>query len=176
MPAVNARTLLSLSDQAALAACLAKFADRRSAILPGLHIAYDRFGYVNLELYQEIAEVLGVPMVWVAEAASFYTFFPKKPVGRFHIKVCDNLSCALRGACDMVRHLESQHGIQKGRVTPDGLFSLVTEECLAACCDAPMLQLNDTYHHNLTPERLDQLIEGCRREAKESAEVERARA
>lgn len=166
-------TLLTDDDTDRLRACAKVFADRRSAILPGLHIAYDRFGFVNLELYKQIALVLNVPAVWVAEAATFYSFFPKQPAGKFHIKVCDNLSCALRGACDMIRYLEHRHGIQKGKVTPDGLFSLVSEECLAACGGAPMLQINDAYHENLTPEKLDRLIEQCKAE---TAEAERARA
>lgn len=174
MQTVVARYLLTEEDKEKLLARSKAFADRRSAILPALHIAYDRFGFVTLDLYRQIALVLNVPTVWVAEAASFYTFFPKKPVGRFHIKVCDSLSCALRGACDLVGYLERRHGIQKGKVTPDGLFSLVTEECLAACASAPMLQLCDTYHENLTPDKVDRLIEQCKREA--AAEAERARA
>jgi len=174
MQASVTRHLLTDEDKQKLLARSRTFADRRSAILPGLHIAYDRFGFVNLDLYRQIAQVLNVPAVWVAEAATFYTFFPKKPVGRYHLKVCDSLSCALRGACDLVSYLERRHGIQKGKVTPDGLFSLVTEECLAACSSAPMLQLNDTYHENLTPETVDRLIEQCKREA--AAEAERARA
>ena len=149
-----------------------EFADRRSAILPGLHIAYDRYGFVNLEMYQQIATVLAIPTIWVAEGATFYTFFPKKPAGRFHIKVCDNLSCALNGACEMIRYLEEKHGIKAGETTDDGLFSLVTEECLAACCGAPMLQLNDRYYEHLTPAAIDELIETCRAEAAADEKVD----
>ena len=148
-----------------------EFPERRSAILPGLHLAYDRYGFINMEMIEQIALTLRIPAIWVAEAASFYTFFPRKPAGRFHIKVCDNLSCALNGACAMVAYLEEKHGIKRGETTPDGLFSLVTEECLAACGGAPMLQLNDRYYENLTPQSLDELIERCRREAADKSEA-----
>ena len=166
---------LPADDIARLKELVGRFADRRSAILPGLHIAYDRFGFVNLELCRQIAGALDLPTVWVMEAATFYTFFPKQKVGRFHIKVCNNLSCALRGAYDMMRYLEQKHGIKRGTVTPDGLFSLVGEECLAACAGAPMLQLNDVYYEHLTPEKLDRLLEECRAQAGEAKES-RARA
>jgi NADH-quinone oxidoreductase subunit E len=176
MEAPTSTVELPPEDRERLLAAARHFADRRSAILPGLHIAYDRFGHVNLDLCRQIAQVLGLPAVWVVEAATFYTFFPKQRVGRFHIKVCDNLSCALNGACDMIRYLEQKHGIRRGQVTSDGLFSLVGEECLAACSGAPMLQLNDEYHENLTPEKLDLLIEECRAKAAGEARESRARA
>ena len=156
---------LTEEDKTCLKAKPLEFADRRSAILPGLHIAYDRFGFVNFEMYSQIALVLNIPVVFVVEAATFYTFFPKKPAGKFHIKICDNLPCALKGACAMVKHLEEKHGIVPRQTTEDGLFSLVTEECLAACGGGPMLQLNDMYYENMTPESLDQLIAKCKSEA-----------
>ena len=163
---------LADEDVARLKRKVQEFADPRSAILPGLHIAYDRFGFVNFEMYSQIAAVLGVPAVFVVEAATFYTFFPKKPAGVFHIKVCDNLPCALKGACSMVEYLKDKHGIVAGEVTSDGLFSLVTEECLAACGGGPMLQLNDRYYENLTSESLDQLIAECRSGAQSKETVD----
>lgn len=152
------RYLLTDDDKKRLRDKAREFPDRRSAILPGLHIAYDRFGFVNFEMYTQIAEVLNIPVVYVMEAATFYTMFPKKPVGKYHIRVCDNLSCALRGAHGLVTYLEEKHGIRKGAVTSDGLFSLVTEECLAACASAPMMQVNDVYYENLTPAKVDQIL------------------
>jgi NADH-quinone oxidoreductase E subunit len=162
---------LTEDDRRRLARKASQFADPRSGILPGLHIAYDRYGFVNFEMYRQIAEVLNVPVVHVVEAATFYTMFPKKPAGKFHIKVCDNLSCALRGALGLIDYLEKKHGIKKGQVTPDGLFSLVGEECLAACGAAPMMQVNDRYYENLTPAKVDELIAKCRAEAKAPVEA-----
>ena len=156
---------LTEEDKLALKAKSEEFADRRSAILPGLHIAYDRHGFVNFEMYSQIALVLNIPVVFVLEAATFYTFFPKKPAGKFHIKICDNLPCALKGACAMVKYLEEKHGIVPKETTEDSLFSLVTEECLAGCGGGPMLQLNDIYYENMTPDTLDQLIARCKSEA-----------
>jgi NADH-quinone oxidoreductase E subunit len=152
------RYLLTEEDKQRLRDKAHEFPDRRSAILPGLHIAYDRFGFVNFEMYTQIAEVLNVPVVYVMEAGTFYTMFPKKPVGKYHIRVCDNLSCALRGAHGLVKYLEETHGIKKGVVTPDGMFSLVTEECLAACASAPMMQVNDRYYENLTTAKVDEIL------------------
>lgn len=162
---------LTEDDRRRLAQKAAQFADPKSGILPGLHIAYDRYGFVNFEMYRQIAEVLNVPVVHVVEAATFYTMFPKKPAGKFHIKVCDNLSCALRGASGLIDYLEQKHGIKKGQVTADGLFSLVGEECLAACDAAPMMQVNDRYHENLTPAKVDEVIARCRAEAKAPVEA-----
>lgn len=164
-PAETATYPLTDDDRRRLKEKAAQFADARSAILPGLHIAYDRYGFVNFEMYRQIADVLKVPVVHVVEAASFYTFFPKRPAGKFHIKVCDNLSCALRGASGLIAYLETKHGIKKGEVTPDGLFSLVAEECLAACGAAPMMQVNDRYYENMTPDRVDEVIAKCRARA-----------
>lgn len=157
---------LTDDDKKRLLAKAEQFPERRSAILPGLHIAYQRYGFLNFDMYREIADVLGIPVLFVAEAASFYTMFPKKPAGKYHIRVCDNISCALRGALGLVRYLETKHGIKKGQVTDDGLFSLVTEECLAACSGAPMMQVNDKYYQNLTPAKVDELIGQFRAEAK----------
>jgi len=146
-----------------------QFPERRSAILPGLHVAYDRYGFVNFEMYRQIAEIIDVPLVWVVECATFYTMFPKQPVGKYHIRVCDNLSCALKGALGLVAYLGEKHGIKKGQVTPDGLFSLVTEECLASCATAPMMQVNDRYYENLTREKVDELIAKFKAEAGKEA-------
>lgn len=162
---------LTDDDRRRLAREAARFADPKSGILPGLHVAYDRYGFVNFEMYRQIADVLKVPLVNVVEAATFYTMFPKKPAGKFHIKVCDNLSCALRGALGLIAYLETKHGIRKGEVTADGLFSLVGEECLAACSAAPMMQVNDRYYENLTPRKVDELIAKCRAEAVPAVEA-----
>jgi NADH-quinone oxidoreductase subunit E len=162
---------LTDDDRLLLAQKVKQFADPKSGILPGLHIAYDRYGFVNFEMYRQIADVLNVPVVNVVEAATFYTMFPKKPAGKFHIKVCDNLSCALRGAVGLIDYLEKKHGIKKGEVTADGLFSLVGEECLAACSAAPMMQVNDRYYENMTAAKVDEVIAKCRAEATAKAKT-----
>lgn len=138
---------------------LPKFPVRRSAILPALHAAYDQLGYLNDEIYAEISQVIGVPALEIAEAATFYTLFPKKKVGKYLIMVCTNISCALCGADSLVSYLEQKLGIKNGETTPDGLFTLWTVECLGSCGTAPMLQVNEAFYENLTREKVDRLLE-----------------
>ncbi|HEB83800.1 MAG TPA: NADH-quinone oxidoreductase subunit NuoE [Bacteroidetes bacterium] len=137
----------------------------RSAILPALHLVMEQRGWVDREACDVVAEILDVPKIHVYEALTFYTYFPQKPVGKYHIQVCHNISCNLLGAEDLIRHLEEKHGIREDEVTPDGLFCLHRVECLGACGGAPAMQVNDDYYENLTPEKIDELIEGWKRAA-----------
>jgi NADH-quinone oxidoreductase subunit E len=141
-----------------------KYPRRLSCILPALTLAYRQVGYLNDELYGEIAQVLELDTVRVAEAASFYTMFPKKPVGRYFIQVCQNLSCALLGAESLVEYLKQKLGVELGEVTNDGLFTVVTVECLGSCTTAPMMQVNDRFYENLTREKVDELLDDLRKQ------------
>lgn len=136
-----------------------------SAILPALHVAYDEHGYISDEMYSEIAEVLGVKFVEVASAASFYTYFPKKPRGKYYIQVCRNISCALLGAEHLSRYLQNKLNIKLGETTADGLFTVVEVECLGSCATAPMMQINDDYYENLTQELVDKILEDLKSKA-----------
>jgi len=137
----------------------------KSAILPALTIAYRQMGYLNSEVYKEISRVIKVPYVEIAEAATFYTLFPKQPVGKYLIQVCHNISCALLGADSLIEYLEQKLSIKRGETTPDNLFTLVTVECLGSCATAPMMQINQDYYENLTREKVDQIIEELRSKA-----------
>jgi NADH-quinone oxidoreductase subunit E len=137
----------------------------KSAILPALTVAYRQVGHLNEELYEEIAKIIGVPPVEVAEAATFYTMFPKKPVGKYLIQVCHNISCALLGADSLIAYLENKLGIKKGETTQDGLFTLISVECLGSCSTAPMMQINRDYYENLTPTRVDEILDELRSKA-----------
>lgn len=130
----------------------------RSAILPALHLAYEEHGFLNDQMYEQIAEVLGVKFIEVAEAASFYTMFPKAPRGRYLIQVCRNISCALMGSHHLTQYLLTKFGVKLGETTKDGLFTVVEVECLGSCCSAPMMQVNEKYFENLTQAKVDQLI------------------
>ncbi|MEW5993636.1 MAG: NADH-quinone oxidoreductase subunit NuoE [Candidatus Zixiibacteriota bacterium] len=143
----------------------AQYPRRKSAILPALTIACRQVGHLNNEVYREISEVINVPCVEVAEAATFYTMFPKKPVGKYLIQVCHNISCALLGADSLVAYLEEKLGIQKGETTGDGLFTLITVECLGSCCTAPMMQINQDYYENLTREKVDAILDELKEKA-----------
>lgn len=138
---------------------------RKSAILPALTIAYRQVGYLDDAVYKEISRAIKVPYVEIAEAATFYTMFPKKPVGKYLIQVCHNISCALMGADSLIEYLEEKLAIEKGETTPDKLFTLISVECLGSCATAPMMQINQDFYENLTPEKVDQILDELRAKA-----------
>lgn len=142
----------------------AKFPEgrQRSAVLAALHaVQHENEGYLTRGLMDAVAEYLELPPIQVYEVATFYSMFETEPVGRHSISVCTNISCMLRGSDDIVRHIESKLGIKTGESTPDGKFYLKQEEeCLAACCGAPMMMVDHRYYENLTPEIVDQVLDG----------------
>jgi len=135
-----------------------QFPDRQSAILPALHILQEEQGYLTDEGMKEVAETLDVPYSDVAGVASFYAMLFERPVGRYVLDVCTTLSCSLLGAEHLVDYLSEKLGIKVGETTPDGLFTLRTVQCLGDCGSAPVMMVGDTYHENLTPEKLDALL------------------
>ena len=143
---------------------LAKFPEkgRRSAVIAALHAAqHQNEGFLTPELMNAVADYLGLPPIQVYEVAAFYSMFETKPVGRHSISVCTNISCMLRGGEDIARHIEKRLGIKTGESTSDGRFYLKREEeCLAACCGAPMMMVDHVYHENLTTDRVDEILDG----------------
>jgi NADH-quinone oxidoreductase subunit E len=156
-------------------AAAARYPERRSAIMPALMIAQKEHGHLPGPVLEDVAEILGVERVWVYELATFYTLFHTEPIGRFHLQLCDNVSCMLCGSEALLKHLETTLGIRKGETTPDGAFTLSTVECLGACEMAPVMQVGDDYHGNLDTARLDALLESFRA-AERVASIERAAA
>jgi len=144
---------------------MVRYPKRKSAILPALTEAYRQTGHLSEEIYQEISEIIDIPYVEIAEAATFYTMFPKQPVGKYLIQVCHNISCALLGADSLIEYLEQKLGIKKGETTPDNLFTLISVECLGSCTTAPMMQINDEYYENLTHEKVDKILEDLKNKA-----------
>jgi NADH-quinone oxidoreductase subunit E len=142
----------------------------KSALLPLLHIAQaDSDGWLSVPVMDKVAEILNIQPIEVYEVASFYTMFHLEPIGKCLIEVCRTSSCWLRGANDIVTFLEHRLGIKEGETTPDGKFTLRTVECLGSCGTAPMLQIGEKYHENLTLEKVDQILEECRGMEKHSA-------
>jgi NADH-quinone oxidoreductase subunit E len=145
---------------------VAKFPEgrQRSAVIGALHAAqHENGGYLTAEIMTAVAEYLKLPPIQVFEVASFYSMFETKPVGRHSISVCTNISCMLRGGEAMLAHVEKRLGIKAGQSTPDGKFYLkVEEECLAACCGAPMLMIDHVYHENLTAQSIDEILEAVK--------------
>ena len=136
-----------------------RYPKRKSAILPAITVAYFQVGHLNDDIYEEISKIIEIPTVAIAEAASFYTMFPKEAVGKYLIHVCHNISCALLGADSLISYLEEKLGIKKGETTSDGLFTLISVECLGGCTAAPMMQINDKYYENLTRAKVDAILE-----------------
>jgi NADH-quinone oxidoreductase subunit E len=130
-----------------------------SMVLPCLHRIQHERGYVSDEDIEELTQYLGVPKIQIEEVLSFYTMFRRKPIGRWHLQMCHNIACSMRGAESMLAHVEKRLGIQPGQTTPDGRFTLSTAECLGSCGTAPMMMVNEAYHENLTPAKLDELLE-----------------
>jgi NADH-quinone oxidoreductase subunit E len=154
----------------------ARYPDQRSAIMPALLIAQREHGHLPGPVLEEVADILGVQRIWVYELATFYTLFHTEPVGRFHLELCDNVSCMLRRSDDLMRHMEEALGIKKGGTTADGLFTLSTVECLGACEMAPVMQVGDDYHGNLDIARIDELLNRLRQMARQANGADRAQA
>jgi NADH-quinone oxidoreductase subunit E len=117
-------------------------------------------GWVSAELMDAVADYLGIPRVSIYEVATFYSMIETEPVGRHSVSICTNISCMLRGADDLVAHVEKRLGCRRGETTADGrIFLKMEEECLAACRCAPMMQVDHVYYTDLTPERVDEILD-----------------
>jgi NADH-quinone oxidoreductase subunit E len=139
-----------------------KYPDRRSALLPALHVVQNEIGWLPRDAMEEVAGILGLDWDQVEEVASFYTMYYKQPVGRYVLEVCKTIPCSLMGADEIIDHISERLGIAPGETTPDGMFTLYRVECLAACHRAPVMQLNHRYVQDLTPQRIDALLDAAR--------------
>jgi NADH-quinone oxidoreductase subunit E len=131
-----------------------------SLVLPCLRRIQEDRGFVADSDIAELTAYLGVPRVQIEEVLGHYTQFRRAPIGQWHLQACRNLSCSMRGAEGVIDHLCKKLSIQPGQTTPDGRFTLSTVECLGSCGTAPVVMLNEAYHENMSPARLDALIEG----------------
>jgi len=138
---------------------VARYPQPKAALLPVLWEVQRRKGYIDLDSEAWVAQRLGVSVAHVHGCVTFYTMYKQRPSGRHHIQVCTNLSCMLRGADELFEHLSRRLGIGAGEVTADGEFSLIRVECLGSCGTAPMFQLNDEFHEDLTLDKVDRLID-----------------
>jgi NADH-quinone oxidoreductase subunit E len=154
--------MLAEAVQKRIAELKSKFPERKSAILPALHVVLEEVGFYNRNILKHVAELLGLSEMEVTETISFYTYFPQQGVGKYHIQVCTNLSCMLLGAEQLVGYLQEQLKIRVGETTPDGLFTLSAVECLGSCGTAPVMQVNQKYYENLTKAKVDQILEELR--------------
>ena len=133
---------------------------RPSALMPVLHLAQQEFGgWLSRDALDYVAEVVGVAPIRCYEVATFYTMYNLKPVGKYHVQVCTNISCWLCDSDNIVKSLEEKLQITMGKTTPDNRFTLSEVECLGACIRAPMMQVNDDYYENLTTDRVAEIVD-----------------
>lgn len=154
--------MLSEAARNQVADLIKKYPQPRSALIPALRLAQNEAGYLSESLLEEIARIFNISPGEVNEVATFYSMFYTKPVGKYVIQVCTNISCMLRKSDQILEHLEKRLGIKPGQTTPDRRFTLMEAECLASCGTAPMAQINDEYYQNLTTEKLDQILDGLK--------------
>ncbi|MBA2437123.1 MAG: NAD(P)H-dependent oxidoreductase subunit E [Acidimicrobiia bacterium] len=131
----------------------------RSALIPLLHVAQEQDGWVTDEAMTHIGELLGLTPAEVLGTCSFYEMFRREPVGRYLVNVCTNISCQLLGGEELLDHVEERLGVKAGATTPDGMFTVEDVECIAACTEAPCLQVNYRYFHRITTGAFDALVD-----------------
>jgi len=155
---------MTFSDEALkeFESCKKIFDNPRSALIPTLYLAQKEFGYLSKEAIEYVAELMDLSPAQIMEVASFYTMFHKKPVGKYKIQVCLNITCHMMKSRKVYAHLEKKLNIKNGEMTPDKKFTLTRVECLGACDSAPAILINDKYHYNVTPEKMDKLLDECK--------------
>jgi NADH-quinone oxidoreductase subunit E len=131
----------------------------KSALIPLCHLAQEQDGHLTDEAMAHIAELVGVTSAEVLGTASFYEMFKMEPVGRYMVNICTNISCLLVGGEELLHHAEERLGIKPGQTTADGLFTIEDAECIAACTEAPCLQVNYRYFHRISHDEFDQLVD-----------------
>jgi len=156
--------MISGAKRQQLDALVTRYPEKRSALIPILHEVQAEVGYLSPEAVEWVAGYLGLSPADVMSVASFYDMLSLEPVGTHLIYVCQNLTCTLLGAERLIRHLESKLGVRMGETTPDGKITLRRMECLASCGTAPSIQVDGVYHHQVTPEKLDALLDELRRD------------
>lgn len=135
---------------------------QRSAVIPMLLYAQDEVGHVSEELISEVATRCGVTVLQVEEVVGYYTMLHREPLGKFHVQVCTNIACMITGGDELFEHVCKKLGVGNRGVTEDGLFSVEEVECMGSCSWAPAVQVNYDFHHYMTPEKLDALIDAIK--------------
>ena len=143
-------------------AIIARYPEPRSALIPLCHLAQEQDGWLDEDAMAHVAELIGCTPAQVLGTASFYEMFKLHPVGKYCINVCTNISCQLLGGEELLEHAESRLGVRSGGTTPDGMLTLENVECVAACTEAPAVQVNYRYFHRLDTEAFDELISALR--------------
>ncbi len=150
--------MLSKNSKEEISKAITKYPEKTAALLPALHIAQKEQGWISKETMEEIGAILDIKPIDVMAVVSFYTMFNMKPVGKYHLQVCTNLSCSLLNSRNIVNFLEEKLNIKTGETSTDNKYTLSTVECLGSCGTSPMMQVNDKYYENLTEKKIDTLL------------------
>ena len=163
-PPVNLQQLLTPAGIKEIDQWIAKYpaCEKQSAVMSALMVVQEEHGYLTKESMDAVALYLDMPAIAVYEVATFYSMYQHKPTGRHLVNVCTSISCKLRNSAAIIDCLERKLDIKLGETTPDGLFTLRRVDCLGACVNAPMMQVDKEYHENLTPEKIDVVLEQYR--------------
>jgi NADH-quinone oxidoreductase subunit E len=143
---------------------IAKYPYKRPAVMPALWIAQEQNGYISGEVINEIARILEMTSEDVLGVVTFYTMYHQKPMGKYHVQVCTNVSCMLRGGYELWDQVKGKLGIGNMEVSSDGKFSLEEVECMGSCGTAPMIAVNEDYYENLTKEEVEKILESLKNE------------
>ena len=155
---------ISEKAEAKIKEIIARYPEKKSAIMPALYMAQEELGWLTDQAYHWVAEKVGVAPAHVRSVATFYTMYYKKPVGRYHLQICRTLSCMLCGAEGITNYLKQKFALKSGEISKDGMWSFEEVECLGSCGSAPMLQINDVFFENLTTEKLDLILDRIEKE------------
>ena len=154
---------LSTEGQKFVKSELSRYETKESAIIPSLYRAQkENGGWVSDEVIAHLSQLMEIPEARINEVFHFYTMFNKEPVGRHHVQVCCNVACAMSGTREMMHDFLREYGVDENEMTEDGRFTFTRVECLGACDKAPMMQINDKYHEDLTLERAKQILKGLK--------------
>ena len=138
---------------------LKRYPEKKAAVMPLLYLAQEQNGWISREVMKEVASILGMPADEVLGVVTFYTMYHQKPMGKYHLQVCTNVSCMLRGAYKIYDHIKDKLSIANGGITEDAIFSLEEVECMGSCGTAPMIAVNEDFFENLDVEKVDQILE-----------------
>ena len=138
---------------------ISKYPEKQAALMPVLWLAQKKWGWISKDVMAYVANLLDVSLAHVEGVATFYTMYFKKPMGKYHLQICTNVSCMLKDGDSIYRHVSEKLNIGNMETTPDGMFSLEEVECMGACGGAPMMAVNDDYFENMDIEKVDKLIE-----------------
>ncbi|MBF0501312.1 MAG: NADH-quinone oxidoreductase subunit NuoE [Candidatus Riflebacteria bacterium] len=163
---MKSKTVFSEKLRADILQLKAMYPIAQSALIPALHRVQEEKGHLEPNSMLEVAQLLGIPPIEVMKTGTFYTMFHHKPVGKYRVQVCVNLTCSMLGGRHLLSHLEEKLGIKDGETTSDGLFTLIGVQCLGACHEAPVVQINNDYHSLVSEKKLDTLLSSLRSGAK----------